>query len=119
MIDEISKVHNERKSTEKLVENAVELVKEKKIDNFDDLKEKLTTNEKKNLHLIDPIVRSIRFTIEKHGLENVDQVEFPTSIGDVSFLLVSSRLVTRFSLFQLVRSNNDTIVSLGTTNMPK
>lgn len=84
LIDEISNSSNDRKSTEKIVDQAIEWMKEKKTMNFNDLETHLNKENADRSSLVDQLVRSLRYTIEKQGLDNVDKPEFPLAIRDVS-----------------------------------
>jgi hypothetical protein len=113
---EISKSINDfdskkdQKSLNKILTHAIDLIKDKKVTTYSELKQKLTIEHKTEAFMVDPVVHSLYYTFEKHGLDNLDKPEFPLAIRDVStmindFLLlyIISFYYNRWYVFRLSR----------------
>ncbi len=89
--DEISKsIENfdpkkDQKSLDKILTHGIDLITDKKVTTYPELKQKLIIEHKNDAFIVDPVVRSLYFTIEKQGLDNLDKPEFPLAIRDVSY----------------------------------
>lgn len=75
----------DQKSLNKILKHAIDLIKDKKATTYPELKQKLIVDHKNDAFIVDPVVRSLYFTIEKQGLDNIDKPEFPLAIRDVSY----------------------------------
>ncbi|CAF1620683.1 unnamed protein product [Adineta ricciae] len=74
----------DQKSLNKILTHAIDLIKDKKVTTYPELKQKLIVEHKNDAFIVDPVVRSLYCTIEKEGLDNLDKPEFPLAIRDVS-----------------------------------
>ncbi|CAF4484805.1 unnamed protein product [Rotaria sp. Silwood1] len=87
--DEISKsiddfdTKKDHKALNKILTHAIDLINEKKVTTYPELKQKLIVEHKNDAFIVDPVVRSLYFTIEKQGLDNLDKPEFPLAIRDM------------------------------------
>ena len=75
----------DQKSLHKTLTHGIDLIKDKKVTTYPELKQKLIVEHKNDAFIVDPVVRSLYCTIEKQGLDNLDKPEFPLAIRDVSF----------------------------------
>ena len=75
----------DQKSLNKILTHGIDLIKDKKVTTYPELKQKLIIEHKNDAFIVDPVVRSLYCTIEKQGLDNLDKPEFPLAIRDVSF----------------------------------
>ncbi|CAF3864826.1 unnamed protein product [Rotaria sp. Silwood2] len=73
----------DHKSLNKILTHAIDLIKDKKVTTYPELKQKLIVEHKNDAFIIDPIVRSLYIAIEKQGLDNLDKPEFPLAIRDM------------------------------------
>jgi hypothetical protein len=77
----------DHKSLDKILTHGIDLIKDKKVSTYPELKQKLIMEHKNDAFIVDPVVRSLYFTIEKQGLDNLDKPEFPLAIRDVSTMI--------------------------------
>ncbi|CAF3850911.1 unnamed protein product [Rotaria sp. Silwood2] len=77
----------DHKSLEKMLTHAIDLIKDKKVTTYLELKQKLTMEHKNEAFIVDPVIRSLYCTIEKQGLDNIDKPEFPLAIRDVNKMI--------------------------------
>lgn len=114
----------DHKPLEKILSHAIDLIKDKKVDTYSDLQHKLTVEHKHDAFIVDPVVRSLYFTIEKQGLDNLDKPEFPLAIRDVSMMINGFLLshIFFFLLQQMVRlpakQTYDTVAHLNKEATP-
>ncbi|CAF1204547.1 unnamed protein product [Adineta ricciae] len=73
----------DQKSLNKILTHAIDLIKDKKVTTYPELKQKLIVEHKNDAFIVDPVVRSLYCTIEKEGLDNLDKPEFPLAIRDM------------------------------------
>ncbi|CAF1071080.1 unnamed protein product [Rotaria magnacalcarata] len=73
----------DQKALNKILKHAIDLVKDKKVTTYPELKQKLIVEHKNDAFIVDPVVRSLYFTIENQGLDNIDKPEFPLAIRDM------------------------------------
>jgi len=73
------------KSLDKILTHAIDLIKDKKVSTYQELKQKLIFQHKNDAFIVDPVVHSLYYTIENHELDNLDKPEFPLAIRDVSY----------------------------------
>ena len=73
----------DQKSLNKILQHAINLIKDKKVSTYPELKQKLIVDHKNDAFIVDPVVRSLYCTIEKQGLDNIDTPEFPLAIRDM------------------------------------
>ncbi|CAF3536047.1 unnamed protein product [Rotaria sordida] len=73
----------DQKSLNKILTHAIDLIKDKKVTTYPELKQKLIVEHKNDAFIVDPVVRSLYFTIENQGLDNLDKPEFPLAIRDM------------------------------------
>ncbi|CAF1501450.1 unnamed protein product [Adineta ricciae] len=89
LANEISKsldgfdVKKDEKSLDEILTHAIDLIQEKKVATYPELKQKLTVEHKNDAFLVDPIVHSLYYAIEKQGLDKLDKPEFPLAIRDM------------------------------------
>ncbi|UJR35322.1 hypothetical protein I4U23_028083 [Adineta vaga] len=81
-IDEFD-AKKDHKSLDKILTHAIDLIKDKKVATYPELKQKLIVEHKNDAFIVDPVVRSLYCTIEKQGLDNLDKPEFPLAIRDM------------------------------------
>jgi len=100
----------DHKSLNKILTHGINLIKDKKVTTYSELKQKLTIEHKNDAFIVEPVVRSLYYTIENQGLDNFDKPEFPLVIHDVStmindFLLsyIISFYYNRWYVFRLSR----------------
>ena len=74
----------DHKTLNKILTHAIDLVKDKKVSTYPELKQKLIMEHKSEAFIVDPVVRSLYCAIEKQGLDNIDKPEFALAIRDVS-----------------------------------
>ncbi len=74
----------DKKSLDKILTHGIDLIKDKKVTTYPELKQKLIIEHKHDAFIVDPVVRSLYCAIEKQGLDNLDKPEFPLAIRDVS-----------------------------------
>jgi hypothetical protein len=74
----------DHKSLNKILTHGIDLIKDKKVTTYPELKQKLIIEHKNDAFIVDPVVRSLYCTIENQGLDNLDTPEFPIAIRDVS-----------------------------------
>lgn len=79
----------DQKSLDKILTHGIDLIKDKKVTTYPELKQKLIVEHKNDAFIVDPVVRSLYCTIEKQGLDNLDKPEFPIAIRDVSVCFFS------------------------------
>ena len=63
----------DQKSLDRILTHAIDLIKEKKVTTYPELKQKLLIEHKNETLIIDPVVHSLYYTIENHGLDNLDK----------------------------------------------
>ena len=93
----------DRKALDKMLTHAVDLIKKKDVTSYGELQRTLTLEHKDEAYLADPIVRSLHYTIEKQGLDQVDKPEFLPAIRDVSVMINDVLLFSspsRWSVFR-------------------
>jgi hypothetical protein len=73
----------DQKSLNKILTHGINLIKDKKVTTYPELKQKLIVAHKNDAFIVDPVVRSLYCTIEKQGLDNLDTPEFPLAIRDM------------------------------------
>ncbi len=73
----------DQKSLNKILTHGIDLIKDKKVTTYPELKQKLIVEHKNDAFIVDPVVRSLYCTIEKQGLDNIDKPEFPLAIRDM------------------------------------
>ncbi|CAF3641520.1 unnamed protein product, partial [Adineta steineri] len=73
----------DQKTLDKILHQAMNLIKDKKVSTYPELKQKLLIEHKNDAFIIDPVVRSLYYAIENQGLENLDKPEFPLAIRDM------------------------------------
>ncbi|CAF3551891.1 unnamed protein product [Adineta steineri] len=73
----------DHKSLNKILTHGIDLIKDKKVTTYPELKQKLIIEHKNDAFIVDPVVRSLYCTIEKQGLDNLDKPEFPLAIRDM------------------------------------
>lgn len=81
---------DEKKDSNKLdliLADAIDLIKNRQISTYPELKEKLLAKHKKDASLVDAVVYSLYYTIENHALDDLDKPEFPLAIRDVSTMI--------------------------------
>ena len=97
----------DQKTLSRIITHAVDLIKDKKVSTYPELKQKLLAEHKNDAAIVDPVVRALYCTMEKQGLDNVDKPEFPLAIRDVSQRTMIYGSVTIFSFIhsfvQMVR----------------
>jgi hypothetical protein len=71
------------KALSKILGHGIDLVKDKKVTTYPDLKQKLIIDHKHEAFIVDPVVRSLYVTIEQQGLDNLDKPEFPLAVRDM------------------------------------
>ena len=81
-IDEFD-AKKDQKTLNKILTHAIDLVKDKKVSTYPELKQKLIVEHKNDAFIVDPVVRSLYCTMEKQGLDNIDKPEFPLAIRDM------------------------------------
>jgi hypothetical protein len=86
----------DQKSLDKILTHGIDLIKDKKVTTYPELKQKLIIEHKNDAFIVDPVIRSLYFTIEKQGLDNLDKPEFPLAIRDVSTMINDSLLLYIF-----------------------
>lgn len=74
----------DQKSLHKILTHGIDLIKDKKVTTYPELKQRLIVEHKNDAFIVDPVVRSLYCAIEKQGLDNIDKPEFPLAIRDVS-----------------------------------
>jgi hypothetical protein len=120
----------DQKSLDKILTHAIDLIKDKKVLTYPELKQKLIFEHKTEAFIVDPVVHSLYYTIENHELDNLDKPEFPLAIRDVSTMINDFPLLYIISFKQMVRlpakQTYDTVThlnkesaSLSTTQMTK
>jgi len=77
----------DQKSLNKILTHGINLIKDRKITTYSELKQKLIIEHKNHAFIVEPVVRSLYYTIENHGLDNLDKPEFPLAIHDVSTMI--------------------------------
>ena len=85
-------------SLDKILTDATDLIKDKKVSTYADLHDKLHVEHKQQTSLINPVVHSLYYIMENHGLDNLDKPEFPLTIRDVS-PMINDVLLFSFFLF--------------------
>ncbi len=126
LLAEISKSVDEfdakkdQKSLDKILTHGIDLIKDKRVSTYPELKQKLIIEHKNDAFIVDPVVHSLYYTIENHGLDNLDKPEFPLAIRDVSTMINDVLLLYGgFSFFfqQMVRlpakQTYDTVTQLN------
>ena len=93
----------DQKTLSRIITHAVDLIKEKKVSTYPELKQKLLAEHKNDAAIVDPVVRALYCTMEKQGLDNVDKPEFPLAIRDVSQRTMIYGSVTIFSFIHSSR----------------
>jgi len=73
----------DQKSLNKILTHGIDLIKDKKVTTYPELKQKLIIEHKNDAFIVDPVVRSLYCTIENQGLDNLDTPEFPLAIRDM------------------------------------
>lgn len=71
-------------SLNQILTESIDLIQEKKVSTYSELHDKLAHEHKQQSHLINPVVHSLYYIIENHGLDNLDKPEFSLTIRDVS-----------------------------------
>jgi hypothetical protein len=89
----------DQKSLDKILTHAIDLIKDKKVTTYPELKQKLIVEHKNDAFIVDPVVRSLYCAIEKQGLDNLDKPEFPLAIRDVSTMINDFLLLYIFSSY--------------------
>jgi len=89
----------DHKILNKILTHGINLIKDKKIKTYSELKQKLTIEHKNNAFIVEPIVRSLYYTIENQGLDNFDKPEFPLAIHDVSTMINDVLLLYTISFY--------------------
>ncbi len=89
----------DQKSLDKILLHAINLIKDKKVTTYPELKQKLTIEHKNHAFIVDPVVRSLYCAIEKQGLDNLDKPEFALAIRDVSTMINHFLLLYIFSSY--------------------
>jgi hypothetical protein len=84
----------DQKSLDKILTHGIDLIKDKKVTTYPELKQKLIIEHKNDPLIVDPVVRSLYCTIEKQGLDNLDKPEFPLAIRDMVRLPAKQTLDT-------------------------
>ncbi|UJR10546.1 hypothetical protein I4U23_014746 [Adineta vaga] len=102
----------DQKSVDKILTHAIDLIQDKKVTTYPELKQKLIIEHKNEAFLVDPIVRSLYYAIEKQGLDNLDKPEFPLAIRDMVRLPAQQTYDTVMHL-------NKEAIPLTTTKMIK
>lgn len=93
----------DQSSLDKVLTDAIDLIKEKKVSTYPELKHKLLIDHQNKASLVDPVVHSLHYVIEKHALDNLDKPEFPLAIRDVSTMINDAPLL--YMIFFLFPSN--------------
>lgn len=95
----------DHKSLDKILTDTIDLIKDKKVSTYPELKQKLLLEHKEETCLVDPVVHSLYYTIENHGLDYLDKPEFPLAIRDVSQMINDFLFlcILSFLLQQMVR----------------
>ncbi len=75
----------DQKTLNKILTHAIDLIKDRKVSTYPELKQKLLINHKNDALIVDPVVRSLYLTIEQQGLDDLDKPEFQLAIRDVSY----------------------------------
>jgi hypothetical protein len=102
---EISKSINDfdskkdHKSLDKILTHSIDLIKDEKVITYSDLKQKLIIEHKNEAFIVDPVVRSLYYTIENQALDNLDKPEFSLAIHDVSTMINDLLLLYIISFF--------------------
>ena len=73
----------DQKTLTKVLTHAIDLIKDKKVSTYPELKQKLIVEHKNDAFIVDPVVRSLYCTMENQGLDNIDKPEFPLAIRDM------------------------------------
>lgn len=89
----------DQKSLEKILTHAFDLIKNKKVTTYSELKQKLTVEHKNDAFLVEPVVRSLYYTIENQGLEQFDKPEYSLAIHDVSTMINDFLLLYMISFY--------------------
>lgn len=74
----------DQKKLSKVLTHAIDLIKDKKVSTYPELKQKLTVEHKHDAFIVDPVVRSLYCAIENEGLDNIHTPDFALAIRDVS-----------------------------------
>lgn len=74
----------DQKQLNKILTHGIDLIKDKKVATYPELKQKLIVEHKHEAFIVDPVVRSLYCTMENQGLDNIDKPEFALAIRDVS-----------------------------------
>lgn len=83
----------DQQSLDRVLTHAIDLVHERKVTTYPDLRHELTVAHKDDAFLVEPTVRSLYCALEKQGLDNLDKPEFPLAIRDVSLMINDSSLL--------------------------
>jgi hypothetical protein len=75
----------DQKTLNKILTHAIDLIKDRKVSTYPELKQKLIIDHKNDPLIVDPVVRSLYLTIENQGLDDLDKPEFQLAIRDVSY----------------------------------
>lgn len=80
-------IQTDSSSLDRILTDSINLIKEKKVSTYSELHDKLGNDHKQQSHLINPIVHSLYYIIENHGLDNLDKPDFSLTIRDVSTMI--------------------------------
>ena len=75
------------KALDRILTHGIDLIKDKKVLTYSELKQKLTVEHKNEAFLVDPVVRALHCAIETQGMDNLDRPEFALAIRDVSNMI--------------------------------
>ncbi|CAF0835651.1 unnamed protein product [Didymodactylos carnosus] len=97
----------DHKHLQKIIQHSIDLIKDKKVSSYPELKTQLIMAHKNEAYIVDPVVKSLYLTIEKHNLDNIDRPEVALAIRDM----------VKDSAKQTI--NTITHLNTGTTNKPE
>lgn len=98
----------DQKTLNKILTHAIDLIKDKKVATYPELKQKLIIEHKNEAFIVDPVVRSLYCTLEKQGLDNIDKPEFPLAIRDMVRLPAQQTMDTMVQLNKNVEISEST-----------
>lgn len=75
------------KKLETILTDAINLIKNRHVSTYPELKQKLLAEHRNDPSLVDAVVYSLYYTIENQALDDLDKPEFPLAIRDVSTMI--------------------------------
>jgi hypothetical protein len=83
----------DRQILDKILHHAVDMINHRQVRTYKELQQKLIVEHKNHAYLVDPIVRSVYYTIEKHARDKIDPSNSSLTIHDVCTMMDDSRLL--------------------------